>query len=162
MSQWKNLTFDSFIVSLTNEISANAISFITHYDNYEIHSSSFEKIIIQHQLDLTTRMIALIGTVVNLIPLIVIVSSHSRSSIEIGSIPVDTKGRPLEKKVDECGYVRTIGVFDLIDCPMDGKQILGVFQHILCEYAYDQNQMNQINVCIRLAVSRYFVNLLIN
>lgn len=139
-------------------ISGTIISFITHYHAYKTHSSFFETIITQHQLDLMATMTNLVGTLVTLIPFVVIVSSHSGSSIDIGSIPVDIKGRPLEKGVDECKYVRTIGIFDLLDCPMDGKQIFGVFQHILCEYDYDQNQLNQIYVCIRLAVSRYLVN----
>lgn len=143
-------------------ISGTGISFITHQDTYETHSSFFEKIITQNQLDLMATMITVVGTLVTLIPLVVTVSSHSGSSIDIGSIPVDAKGRPLEKGVDECKYVRTIGIFDLLDCPMDGKQIFGVFQHILCEYDYNQNQLNQIKVCIRLAVSRYLVSWLIN
>lgn len=148
-------------MQLVPPISGTVNSFITYYGTYETHSSFFETFITQRQLEMVSKMTVLVETLFLLIPFIVIVSSHSGSTIQIGRIPVDAKGRPLEKGVDECKYVRTIGTFDLLDCPMDGKQIFGVFQHILCEYNYDQNQMNQINLCIQLAVSRYLVDLLI-
>ena len=85
--------------------------------------------------------------------LISLFSVNSVSAMDLLSIQVDQLGRPLDPSQDECNMIRTIGIFDLLDIPMDVKQIMACVQHLLCYYNYDVKQNAQLEVCLKVGVN---------
>lgn len=88
-----------------------------------------------------------------IITLISILLISDVGATDYKSVEVDNLGRAVDPSVDECDWIRTLGVFDLLDVPMDVKQIMACIQHMICYYDYNEEQMSQLNVCIEVAVS---------
>lgn len=76
------------------------------------------------------------------------------------NIQVDQRGRVLDKDQLDCAKVRTLGMTDLLDVPMDSKEVMAIVRQQLCFFDYDDNQRQQFNLCLKVGVSYFtkFVN----
>lgn len=77
----------------------------------------------------------------------------SAAAAEFNYIETDQRGRALNPDQNDCATVRTLGIFDLLDVPMDCKQMLAIFRLMFCFYNYNADQRQQFNVCLRVGVS---------